>query len=84
MGKWDKLLDRVLKGTSDANIEFEELCNLLEHLGFERRSRGSHNVFRKSGLMEKPNLQSCGHLAKPYQVRQVRDIIVKHKLGGDL
>ncbi|MFT7489285.1 MAG: hypothetical protein ACI9OU_001687 [Candidatus Promineifilaceae bacterium] len=84
MGKWDKLLDRVLRGTSDANISFEDLCGLLERLGFERRTRGSHNVFRKAGVIEKPNLQCAGSNAKVYQVRQVRDIILRYKLGDEL
>ncbi len=32
MGKWDKLLERVLRGTSDASIPFDDLCGLLERL----------------------------------------------------
>ncbi len=84
MGKWDKLLDRVLRGTSDAGISFDDLCGLLERLGFERRTRGSHNVFRRPGVVEKPNLQRAGSNAKVYQVRQVRDIILKYRLGDEL
>jgi hypothetical protein len=55
----------------------------LLRLGFDERIRGSHHVFRKQGIEEQPNLQSDGAKAKPYQVRQVRNIIVKYKLGGD-
>lgn len=84
MGKWDKLLERVLRGTSDASISFDDLCGLLERLGFERRTRGSHNVFRRPGVVEKPNLQRAGSKAKPYQVRQVRDIILRYRLGDKL
>jgi hypothetical protein len=84
MSKWDKLLDRVLRGTSDASIAFDDLCGLLERLGFERRTRGSHNVFRRPGVMEKPNLQRAGSKAKVYQVRQVRDIILRYRLGDEL
>ena len=84
MGKWDKLLDRILRGTSDASVSFEDLCGLLERLGFERRTRGSHNIFRRSGIVEKPNLQRSGTNAKVYQVRQVRDIILKYHLGGKI
>ena len=84
MGKWEKVLLRVLRGTSDANIAFEDLCNLLVRLGFERRTSGSHNIFRKAGTIEKPNLQREGNKAKPYQVRQVRDVIVKYKLGDNI
>jgi hypothetical protein len=84
MSKWDKLLDRVLRGTSDASISFDDLCGLLERLGFERRTRGSHNVFRRPGVMEKPNLQRAGSKAKVYQVRQVRDTILRYRLGDEL
>jgi len=84
MGKWSKVLERVLRGTNDANIEFEELCGLLERLGFEQHSRGSHHVFRRPGIPERPNLQRDGHHAKPYQVRQVREIVLQHKLGDDI
>jgi len=84
MSKWNKLLERVLRGTSDASVSFDDLCGLLERLGFERRTRGSHNVFRRRGVMEKPNLQRAGSNAKVYQVRQVRDIILRYKLGEEL
>ena len=83
MTKWDKLLDRILRGSSDANISFDDLCGLLERLGFERRTRGSHNVFRRANIIERPNLQRSGNNAKPYQVRQVRDIILKYKLRDE-
>jgi predicted RNA binding protein YcfA (HicA-like mRNA interferase family) len=76
----DKILRRVLSGTADAAIRFDDLCHLLESLGFERRVRGSHHLFRKSGVEEKINLQKTGSQAKPYQVKQVRAIILKAKL----
>ncbi len=84
MGKYEKLLPRILSGTSDANIKFTELCNLLKELGFEERKRGSHHIFRKDSVTEKVNLQKDGDKAKPYQVKQVRNIIVKYKLGGQI
>jgi len=84
MGKWDKLLDRILQGRSDADILFEDLCGLLVRLGFDSRTRGSHTVFRRPGIPEKPNLQRSGNKAKPYQVRQIRDIILKYKLGDEI
>jgi hypothetical protein len=34
MSKITKTLDHVLRGTSDANIRFEDLRTLLAHLGF--------------------------------------------------
>ena len=83
MGKYDKLLFQILRGLSDANIEFDDLVNLLKHLGFEMRIRGGHHVFRKSGVAEKINLQRQGAKAKAYQVKQVRAVIQKHRLGGE-
>ena len=82
MGKYDKLLLRILQGASDANIRYDDLCNLLKNLGFEERIRGGHHIFRKQGIEEKINLQRDNNKAKPYQVRQVRNIISKYSLGG--
>jgi predicted RNase H-like HicB family nuclease len=45
----EKTLERLLSGTADAAIRFDDLCRLLESLGFEKRAKGSHHIFRKSG-----------------------------------
>ena len=66
MGKYDKLLLQILRGTSDANISFDDLCQLLSRLGFEERTRGSHHLFRKQDVEEKINLQREGSKAKVY------------------
>lgn len=71
MSKHEKLLLKILSGTSDANIHFDDLCNLLKNLGFEERIRGSHHIFRRAGIAEKINLQKDMDKAKPYQVKQV-------------
>ena len=81
MSKYDKLLEQILRGTSDANIDFDDLRQLLRNFGFEERIRGSHHLFRKAGIVEKINLQREGSKAKVYQVRQVRNIILQYKLG---
>ena len=83
MGKYEKLIFQILRGTSDANISFSDLVNLMKHLGFELRIKGSHHVFRKKGIEEKPNLQKEGNKAKPYQVKQIRNIIIRYRLGGE-
>ena len=82
MGQPEKLLLKVLRGTSDAHIGFDELCKLLGGLGFEHRVRGSHHMYSKAGVADLINLQRDGANAKPYQVRQVRNVIVKYKLGA--
>lgn len=47
MGKYDKLILKILRGDADSNIPFKDLCGLLIKLGFEERIRGSHHIFRK-------------------------------------
>ena len=79
----EKTLRRLLSGTADAAIRFDELCSLLESLGFEKRVRGSHHLFRKTGVQEMINLQKDGAQAKPYQVKQVRAVILKARLGAE-
>jgi predicted RNA binding protein YcfA (HicA-like mRNA interferase family) len=81
MGKQQKLLLQILSGTSDANISFDGLCSLLKYLGFDERIRGSHHIFTKDNVEEILNLQPKGSKAKPYQVKQVRNVILKYKLG---
>ena len=82
MGEQDRLLLRILRGTSDANIPFDGLCHLLQRLGFAERIRGSHHIFTKEGLEDILNLQPQGRHAKPYQVKQVRRVILTYHLGG--
>jgi predicted RNA binding protein YcfA (HicA-like mRNA interferase family) len=77
------VLLRVLQGTSDANIRFNELRDLLSSLGFAERVRGSHHIFTRDGIAEILNLQPRGSLAKPYQVRQVRRLLVQYKLADE-
>ena len=82
MARWQKILERVLRGTSDANIDFSDLCSLLNSLGFAERVRGDHHIFTRDDVEEILNLQPRDGKAKPYQVRQVRGVIVRYKLGG--
>ena len=83
MHKFKKTLDKILKGRADANISFIDICNLLISLGFVLRISGGHHVFRKDFVEEKINLQKDGINAKPYQVQQVRKVILKYKLGEE-
>ena len=84
VGSIEKILVRVLRGNSDANIAFRDIRQLLIHLGFDERTKGSHHIFRKTGVRERIILQKDGNKAKPYQVKQVRRVIVGNKLTGDV
>jgi len=77
----EKLLFRILQGTSDAAIPFEGLCGLLRRLGFSERVKGSHHLFAREGVAEILNLQPRGGEAKPYQVKQVRSVLLKYRMG---
>ncbi len=81
MAKRDKLKEKLLSGEADNNFDFDELCTLLLHLGFsERKGKGSHRLFTRQGVEEIINLQPAGKKAKPYQVRQVREIVIGYNL----
>lgn len=60
-----------------------DLQKLLIGLGFDERVKGDHHIFTKDDIEEILNLQPKGSMAKPYQVKQVRDVIVRHKLGPE-
>lgn len=81
MGKYSKLRQKILAGGADSNVEFSALCQLLIRLGFDERSKGSHHIFTRDGVDEIINLQPKGSKAKAYQVKQVRGILVKYRLG---
>jgi hypothetical protein len=75
------VLEKILSGRAEANIGFSDLVSLLHHLEFSVRIRGDHHIFWKQGVVEIINLQPKGSKAKPYQVRQVRGILLRYKLG---
>jgi len=80
MTKFDKLLSKVLRGTSDHNFSFSDLCQLLKGLNFQERIKGDHHIFVKTGVAEILNVQPKGGQAKAYQVKQVREVILKYYL----
>jgi hypothetical protein len=84
MSKHARVLEKILLGNADANIPFDGLCGLLQRLGFQTRVRGSHHNFYREGVEEILNLQPRGASAKPYQVKQVRNVILKYKLSEEL
>ena len=75
------ILKNILSALSDKNIKFSDLTKLIQDLGFSERIKGSHHIFFKKGVVEIINLQSLKNgKAKAYQVRQVRNIIIKYEL----
>lgn len=76
MGKYEKLFIKILSGKSDQNIPFISFCRMLIKLGFNERIKGSHHIFYHDKVEEILNLQEKSNKAKPYQVKQVRAIIL--------
>ena len=73
-----KILTAVLDSGRDSNILFTDLQRLLDYLGFEHRTKGSHFIYWREGIDEIINIQADGSKAKAYQVKQVRNIIRKY------
>ncbi len=81
MSRVKKAVAKILEGRSDANFDFNDLCHVLERAGFVRREgKGSHAIFSKDGVEEIVNVQPKGSKSKPYQVKQVRELILKYQL----
>ena len=74
------LLDRLVHGQVH-NVAFADAQRLVESLGFELdRVRGSHHIYRHPTLRLRVNRQPQGNKAKPYQLRQVLDLVERHAL----
>ena len=80
MNKYDKLFVTILSGRNDQSIRFTELTHLLLDMGFNKRIKGDHHIYYRNDIEEIINLQPKGSLAKAYQVKQVRNIILKYHL----
>ena len=83
MARTHKLLEQILRGDADANIPFSGMLQLLKRLGFQERVKGSHHIFFREGIVEILNLQPRGSKCKPYQVKQVRNVIINNRLAGE-
>ena len=78
------IINRVLTGVSDKNIRFVDLKKLILSFGFNERINGDHFIYSKTGIVEIINIQPLKDgKAKPYQVKQVRNLILKYKLNKD-
>ena len=82
MSQYEKLLLAILSGTRDKNFLFSDLRLVLERLDFQCRIKGDHFIYTKDGIEEIINIQPAENRAKPYQVKQVRGVILKYQLGG--
>ena len=80
MARLNKFLVKILSGNSDNNIKFDDLIKLLHNFNFSCRIKGGHHIFWKEDVDEILNIQPDGNKAKAYQVKQVRNILLKYKM----
>jgi predicted RNA binding protein YcfA (HicA-like mRNA interferase family) len=77
-----KVLEAVLRGRG--TVAFRDLERLLGKLGFRLdRTSGSHRIYLHPKVSRPLNVQPIGKDAKPYQVRQLRDMIQEFDLTLD-
>ncbi|MCI9051773.1 MAG: type II toxin-antitoxin system HicA family toxin [Lachnospiraceae bacterium] len=80
MATLEKLIQSIMSGVQDRNIKFADLQKILDVLGFQCRIKGDHFIYWKEGIDEIINIQPIGNKAKSYQVKQVRNIILKYQM----
>jgi hypothetical protein len=74
-----KLLEKLLAGSG--NIRFNEAILIAEAFGFKLdRVSGSHHIFIHTCVPKLINLQNVNGKAKPYQLKQLLNIIEQHNL----
>ena len=74
-----KLLLKLLTGSK--NVRFSEAVAIAEAFGFRLdRVNGSHHIFIHPKIPELLNLQDLKGKAKPYQVKQLLQLVEIHNL----
>lgn len=77
----NNIYNDIISGKSDYNIKYVDFQNLIIDLGFEfQRQNGSHTIYYNKIINERLNIQKDGSKAKGYQVKQLRNIILKYGL----
>ena len=77
--KKQKLLKKLLSGSK--NIRFAEVAACAKAFGFALRGiSGNHHIFVHPDISELLNLQNVNGKAKPYQVRQLLQLIEQYNL----
>jgi len=74
-------IDEALEAlASDTNIKFKDLLKICENFFEGPKIKGSHHIF-KAPWQGQPwvNIQKDGNKAKSYQVKQVREALLKLK-----
>lgn len=80
MAKLSAILEKVM--SAHGRIQFRDFQKLLLKLGFRLdRIRGSHHIYVHPKVTRALSIQPIGKEAKPFQVRQLRDMIAEFGLS---
>lgn len=80
MATLEKLIQSIMSGVQDKSIKFADLRKILDIMAFQCRVKGDYFIYWKEGVDEIINIQPDGNKAKPYQVKQIRNIILKYQM----
>jgi predicted RNA binding protein YcfA (HicA-like mRNA interferase family) len=79
MTKKQKLIQKLLSGSR--NVRFSDVQSAAEAFGFRlARVSGSHYIYIHPNIQELINLQNVSGKAKPYQVKQLLQIVERYNL----
>ncbi len=81
MSTKEKLIQKVLHAPAHS-VPFRDVQYFLVHIYcMDERIAGDHFIYRKAGIPDIINIQpGRDGMAKPYQLRQVRELVKKY--GG--
>ena len=83
MSRSEKLLARLRNSLN--GVRFEEACKVAESLGFQRKGgQGSHRTYAREDEPLLLNFQNRGGFIKPYQARQLLNMVEKYESDEDV
>jgi predicted RNA binding protein YcfA (HicA-like mRNA interferase family) len=74
MSKFEKLIQKILNGK---NVTYDDSENLLLHLGFQLKIRGSHHNFRKPQYHRTLSIKKRPQLLS-YQIDDLKEVLKDH------
>lgn len=86
MDKYNEIYQKIIVNGVYKGFRFDDIRYFLEKTGFSLRiNNGDHFRYSMSGVPELINIQpdkKDRKTAKDYQVKQIRNLFRKYKLGG--
>jgi hypothetical protein len=78
MSQRAKLIEAIRRNPKD--VRFDDACTVAELLGFVRRgTKSNHRVYTRTGERTGLNFQDRNGKIKPYQARQLIEMIDKYE-----